>query len=530
MENKSDIPEFQVEVPANSDHGDFSCNVAMKAAKIFRKNPVAIAQDIMEGLDHPLFEKCEAVPPGFINIFISKEFYHSVLRDVLQGDEAFKSGIGQGEKVLVEFVSANPTGPLHVGHGRGAAYGDSLSRVLSAAGYEVSTEYYINDAGNQMNNLGLSIYARYMEKCGKEYPFPEDGYKGDYIYDIAQEMYDEDGGALAEQPEDEAVAKCLDKGLNDIRQDIEDDLKRFNVTFDRWFSEKSLYTENEVDACIDELREKEFVYDDEGAVWFKSMHFGDDKDRVLKKQNGDYTYFASDIAYHRNKFQRGFKSAIDVWGADHHGYVKRLVSSTKALGYDDCETEVVLIQMVSLLKGGEKVSMSTRGGQFVTLEWLQDEVGTDAARFIYMTRAQDAQFEFDIDLAKSRSNDNPVYYVQYAHARVCSIFRKLEEEGIKFELGANLDKLENEGDLELIKKINEITTIIEQSARNLEPHRITYYLQELAGMYHSYYFKNPIINREDPELTNARISISEAVRRAIRFGLELVGVNAPERM
>lgn len=526
----AEIPVYTVEVPNNPDHGDFAANAALKLAGIFRKNPLEIAEILAARLKNPLIKSVEVVRPGFINFRISGNFYQDFLSSVLVDDEPFRSSIGGDMPMQVEFVSANPTGPLHVGHGRGAAYGDSLARVLDAAGYKVQREYYINDAGNQMNNLGKSIYSRYMTIAGGEYEFPEDGYKGDYIVDIAQELFDANGDSIKNMPQEEGIEFCFKKGLADITKSIEDDLCNFRVSFDRWFSEKSLYADGDVEMCINELRERGFVYDKDDAVWFKSTEFGDDKDRVIRKQTGEYTYFASDIAYHRNKFLRGFKKVVDVWGADHHGYVKRLVSSTKALGFNDVETEVVLIQMVNLVEEGSRISMSTRAGEFITLEWLISEVGADAARFFYMSRAHDAQFDFDLALAKKKSNDNPVFYVQYAYARVCSLFRKCDEENITYKIGEGLHRLDSNEEKELLKKMYDMRGIVELSAKHLEPHRVTYYLKDLASQFHSYYYNTQIINAEDMELTNARLSLAKGLASAIRFGLDLVGVSAPERM
>lgn len=526
----AEIPEYTIETPNNPDHGDFATNIAMKAAKTFRSKPMDIAVKITERVKHPLVESSEAVMPGFINFKISNSFYQDIVKQAAQDDSFFTTDYGKGRKTMVEFVSANPTGPLHVGHGRNAAYGDSLARILRAAGYEVNTEYYINDAGNQMNNLGKSIYARYMEILGKDIVFPEDGYQGDYIKDISKELLGEKGESIASMPEDEAVALCLAKGLRVITDEIALTLKNFNVDMEIWFSEKSLYQSGEVESSLNYLMDKKFVYEKDGALWFNSTHFGDDKDRVVKRSNGEYTYFTSDIAYHKNKFDRGFMSVIDVWGADHHGYVKRLSSAIDAIGYEDRDFNVSLIQMVSLLSGGERVSMSTRAGSFITLDWLVEEVGADAARFFYAMRDYEAQFDFDIDLAKKKSSDNPVYYVQYAHARVQSLLAKADAEGIKYELCTHLDKISSKEELELIRKIYDYNSVLEQAARGRQPHRMAYYLQELAALFHAYYFNNTIINSEDSELTSVRLSLAVAVGNAVRNGLSLLGVSAPDRM
>lgn len=527
---EADLPEFSIEVPNNPDHGDFATNAAMKSAKIFRAKPMDIAARITAAIKHPLIRSAEAVMPGFINFSISNSFFQDVVKQAVASDSFFTSNYGKGRKTMVEFVSANPTGPLHVGHGRNAAYGDSLARIMRAAGFDVSTEYYINDAGNQMNNLGKSIYVRYMELMGKTMEFPEDGYRGDYIVDIAKELKEEKGDAIAAMGETEAVALCLDKGLKAITAEIDLTLKNFNVEMEVWFSEKSLYKSGEVEASLKYLTDRGFIYEQDGARWFRSTDFGDDKDRVVKRTNGDYTYFTSDIAYHKNKFDRGFMSVIDVWGADHHGYVKRLSSAIDAIGYEDRSFNVSLIQMVSLLNGGERVSMSTRAGSFITLDWLIEEVGADAARFFYAMRDYEAQFDFDLELAKKKSSDNPVYYVQYAHARVMSLLNKAKDEGVSFNVGEHLDKISSKEELEIVRKIYDYNSVIEQAARNRQPHRMAYYLQELAALFHSYYFNNTIINAEDSELTSARLSLAVAVGNAVRNGLALLGVSAPDRM
>lgn len=528
--NEAQVPLFSLEIPKNLNNGDFASNIAFLLAKILRKKPADIANDITSEMSQDLFEKIEVAGAGFINFFVKKNSFYNFLNSVLENNNAFCSDFGQGKPVQVEFVSANPTGPLHIGHGRGAAYGDSLARVLNAAGYKVQKEYYINDAGNQMNNLAKSVYSRYMNCAGKSYSFPEDGYKGDYINDISAEMYSKDNGALADLEEKEALAECLKIGKDNILNMIQNNLKDFNVEIDDWFSEKSLYDNGDMDRTIKFLKENEKVYDKDGALWFKSEEYGDDKDRVLRKQTGDFTYFASDIAYHQNKYDRGLDTVIDVWGADHHGYVKRLTSAIDAIGFNSEKFKVVLIQMVSLIRGGEKVSMSTRAGEFVTLSWLVDEVGKDAARYFYAMRSHESQFDFDIDLAKSKSSDNPVFYVQYAHARVQSLLRTADEKGVKFEIGKHLDLLELQVELDIIKKIYDQKNILELSAKYLEPHRIAYYLQDLAGMFHSYYYNNQIVLEENSELSSARLSLAVAVASTIKFCLDLLGVSAPDKM
>ncbi|MBZ4642534.1 MAG: arginyl-tRNA synthetase [Deferribacteres bacterium] len=532
VDNKELLSEltFDVEVPKDSKNGDFATNVAMKLASMLKKSPRAIAEEIKLKIGDSFFEKIEVAGPGFINFFVSKSFFYDFLLKIIENQNNLMSDIGSGKKVQVEFVSANPTGPLHIGHGRGAAYGDSLARLLSACGFDVQKEYYINDAGNQMNNLALSIYSRYLELSGVNYEFPQDGYKGEYIIDIAKDIKNRYGDSLLGMKEEEAINLCFRIGVEQILETIRKDLEDFRVTFDNWFSEKSLYQSGEVDDTLTELQNKEKVYEHDGALWFKSTEYGDDKDRVLKRGSGELTYFASDIAYHRNKIRRGFDYLINVWGADHHGYVKRLKSSVSALGFNEDMLEIKLVQMVGLVEGGEKISMSTRAGTFVELRWLLDKVGSDAARYFYIMRDINSQFEFDIDLALSKSSDNPVYYVQYAHARVCSILRNAEEKGVKFFVGKYLEKLNLEQDMALIKKLYEFKSVLETAANLREPHRIPYYLQDLAALFHNYYKNNQILNEDDIEVTSARVTLCLAVKEVIKFALNLIGVDAPERM
>jgi len=521
---------YEVDVPKDYKNGDFTTNVAMKLASLLKKPPRQIAESIKVQLVDAIFEKVEVAGPGFINFFVSKSFFHNFLLSILEDKTVLTSDMGAGKKVQVEFVSANPTGPLHIGHGRGAAYGDSLARLLKACGFDVQREYYINDAGNQMNNLALSIYSRYLELYGVSNEFPQDGYKGEYIIDIAKDIKKEYQDSLLKMPKEEAVNICFKIGVEEITNTIKKDLEDFGVTFDNWFSEKSLYLSGEVEQTLQELQERGETYEQDGALWFNSTKYGDDKDRVLRRSNGELTYFASDIAYHRNKIKRGFDNLINVWGADHHGYVKRLKSSIAALGYNEEMLEIKLVQMVSLIEGGEKISMSTRAGTFVELSWLTEKVGSDAARYFYIMRDINSQFEFDIDLAKSKTSDNPVYYIQYAHARVCSILRNAEEKNIKFEVGKYLNKLDSEQDIALIKKLYEFKSVLETAGRTREPHRIPYYLQDLAALYHNYYKNNQILIEDDIETTSARVTLSLGVKEVIKFALSLIGVGAPDKM
>ncbi|MCX8084776.1 MAG: arginine--tRNA ligase [Calditerrivibrio sp.] len=521
--------DYIVEIPKKAENGDFATNVAFVLSKKLKKNPIEIAEEIVSKLDKNSFSKVEVAKPGFINFFLSPAVYHNFLKNFLKNPYSNIEDIGKGKKAMVEFVSANPTGPLHIGHGRGSAYGDTVARLLKISGFDVFKEYYINDAGNQMNNLALSIYARYCEFFNKNFPFPDDGYKGDYIIDIAKDIAQRFNDTLLED-EDYGIKKCFEIGVKSILDGIEEDLRDFRVEFDNWFSEKSLYDNHEVEKTVDLLINKGEIYEKDNALWFRSTYYGDDKDRVIKRSTGEYTYFASDIAYHKNKYDRGFEFLVNVWGADHHGYVNRLKSGVKALGLNVENLKIQLIQMVSLIKGGERVSMSTRAGEFITLRWLVDEVGADAARYFYLMRDINSQFDFDIDLAKSKSNDNPVYYIQYAHARVNSLKRNAQEKGISIQLNETLDSLTLPTEIEIIKKIYDFKNVITMATQHLEPHRICYYLTELAGLFHNYYYNTPIVDEKDPILTNARLTLSEAVATTIRIGLDILGVSAPEKM
>ncbi len=525
-----DVPNFTVVIPDDEAHGDYATNISMQLSRYLRKNPKIIAEElskkIVEAFNNTI--SAEVAGVGFINFTISKEVFHKILSEIIDNKLFFANNYGKGKKVLIEFVSANPTGPLHIGHGRGAAYGDSLARILSVSGYKVSREYYLNDAGNQMNNLALSVYSRIEEIKGLDTIFPENGYHGDYIKEIAETVIRENSKIL-EIDKEKALEICLNKAVEVIKSIIEKDLKNFRVSFDNWFSEKSLYKSNAVEKTLKKLKDLGQTYEKDGALWLYTENKGDDKDRVLKKSSGEYTYFAPDIAYHLDKYKRGNDFLIDVWGADHHGYIKRMTCAIEALGYKAESFEASLVQMVNLIKDGKKVSMSTRSGSFIPMEWLINEVGTDAARFFYNMRSHDAQFDFDIDLAKAHSSDNPVYYVQYAHARVYSLIANAESKGHKFQRKSGLERLVDKSEINLIKDMIRLKYVIETSAIHLEPHRITYYLQELASSFHSYYYANQIIS-SDKDLTNARLTLCEAVAITIKYALDLLGVLAPERM
>jgi len=528
------MPEIVIEVPAHAEHGDFATNVAMQLAKPEKKAPRQIAEILVKDLasNTELLEKVEIAGPGFINFFIRKDLWRESLKSiVVAGDDYGKGTAGNGKKVQVEFVSANPTGPLHIGHGRGAATGDAVASILSAAGFEVIREYYINDAGNQMDTLGRSVYLRYRELLGKAIEFPENCYQGDYIKDIARDLVTKFGSRYLDAPEEESIPVFSRLGGDIILQGIKQDLEDFGVVHNTWFSEQTLFDSGKVAEAVSSMQQSGYIYENEGALWFRTTDFGDDKDRVVVRGNGVTTYFASDIAYHKEKFERGFDWVIDVWGADHHGYVPRLKGIVQGLGRSADDLKIILVQLVSLLRDGVPVAMSTRSGEFVTLKEVVDEVGRDAARYFFLMRRSDSQLDFDLELAKRQSTENPVYYVQYAHARICSIFETVTERGLvpadltKIPLG----KLESSEEMSLIKLLGQFPEVVEGSALNFEPHRITYYLQELAGLFHSFYNKHRVIG-EDPELSAARLLLLKCTAQTLKNGLTLLGVSAPERM
>jgi arginyl-tRNA synthetase len=527
------VPAINVEKPAHSEHGDFATNVAMQMAKPERKSPRAIADILVQKLAgcSDLIESLEVAGPGFINFFIKDSAWRKTLTEIDRaGSEYGRSQVGAGKKVQVEFVSANPTGPLHIGHGRGAATGDAVASLLKAAGFDVQREYYINDAGNQMNTLGLSGLLRYRQLLGEAVDFPDNCYQGDYIKDIARDAITKHADRFTKVPQEEGVAFFAKMGGDLILKGIDEDLQSFGVHLDHWFSEQSLFDDGKVESAIKEMQEKGLIYEQEGALWFRTTDFGDDKDRVVVRSNGITTYFASDIAYHRDKFSRGFDWVIDVWGADHHGYVPRLKGIVQGLGRDPEDLGIILVQLVSLLRDGVPVAMSTRSGEFVTLKEVVDEVGRDAARFFFLMRRSDSQLDFDLELAKRQSTDNPVYYVQYAHARIKSIFETARERGFEPDFSdIRLELLESADDMSLIKKLSAYPEILEAAALNFEPHRITYYLQELAGEFHSFYNKSRVIT-EEPQLTQARLFLLHCVAITLKNALTLLGISAPERM
>jgi len=528
--------EPELEIPSLAQHGDYATNAAMVLAKSLKKNPREIAEKLSEpitSLGANILDRLEIAGPGFINFFIEKEAFRRVLPMVFEQGENFgKTDVGKGRFVQVEFVSANPTGPLHVGHGRGAAVGDALARILEASGYRVHREYYINDVGKQMNILGRSLYLRYLELLGRQIEFPEDHYRGDYMKDLASDFLQEVGTKYLDIPEDEAVSVCSKYAAQKILDGIRKDLEDFRVTYDEWFSEEKLHREGMVESAIDQLRSRGFIYEQDGAVWFKSSLFGDEKDRVIIRSNGAKTYFAADIAYHWNKMQRGFDTIIDIWGADHHGYVPRIKAVVEALGFDPKKLNIILVQLVNLLRGGQPVAMSTRAGEFVTLREVMDEVGVDAARYMFLTRRSDSPLDFDLELAKAQSSENPVYYVQYAHARISSLFAVAAEREVKLDVETafkHLDRLEEPQEIQLTKILGEFPFVVKKSAECLEPHRIPYYLHELASTFHAYYNHHRILT-DDDALTQARLALAGAIHIVLKNALKLIGLSAPDKM
>jgi len=554
---------IQVTPAKDPGQGDFASNIALTLAKQAGMAPRVLADAIVARLPaQDSIDRVEVAGPGFINFFVSSATSHAVVQRILeQGDSYGASEQGQGQKVQVEFVSANPTGPLHVGHGRGAAYGATLANLLEFVGFEVQKEYYVNDAGRQMHILGTSVWLRYLELCGETIAFPSNGYQGDYVWDIAATLHRENGdsfrrsseqafaGVSADAPQGdkeehiddliesaqqllgrEAYDTVFDLALVTLVEVIRADLVAFGVEFDRWFSERSLSDEGLIEQAITRLQDNGHVYLEDGALWFRSTDFGDEKDRVVKRENGQTTYFASDIAYHMNKFDRGFDKVINIWGADHHGYIARVKASLSALGYQADDLEIQLVQFANLFENGEKISMSTRSGEFVTLRQLREDVGLDAARFFYVMRKAEQHMDFDLDLAREQSSDNPVYYLQYAHARICSVWRQCGEKGIDPALPeARLERLDNTHEQALIKQLGLFPDRVEVAAARREPHQVVNYLRELANQFHSWYNAHQFIV-DDAELRDARIALATATGQVLRNGLQLMGVSAPEKM
>ncbi|MCI5657592.1 MAG: arginine--tRNA ligase [Megasphaera elsdenii] len=527
-----DYPDVALEVPPQKEFGDFASNIAMQSARVAHKAPRIIAQAIVDGMDYPWLDHAEIAGAGFINFFLKNDVIYDTLKQILAaGDTYGHAPLRQEDTIQVEYVSANPTGPLHVGHGRGAAYGSALVNLLRAAGYNVQAEYYINDAGNQMNNLAASVNARYLELLGKPAEIPENGYHGHDIIETAQAIIDQDGDKYLDMPEAERLELFKDRAYAEKLKALKRDLAHFNVHYDNWFSERTLHPDA-IQAACKVLEERGKIYEKDGALWLKSTDYGDDKDRVVIRDNGVPTYLAADIAYHKNKYDRGFKKMINIWGADHHGYVARVKAAMAALGYDVDQLEVLLLQMVSLFRDGKPVKMSKRTGQAITLNELIEEVGTDAARYFFIMRSLDTQLDFDLDLAKSHSNENPVYYIQYAHARIYSIYRQAKEAGANLSMDwsdVKWDTLTNEYELELIKKMAAFPEEVQRAARERAPHRIAHFVHELAGMFHTFYNHCRII-QEDKDLEKARLALVTAVRITIANSLAILGVSAPEKM
>ena len=560
MELDVSLERIVLDRPKSSDHGDYACNIAMQIARELKRNPREVASQVVSRLSaDTLIKKSEIAGPGFINLFLSDSCHQGVIQEVLKAGSNFgRSSIGQGQHIQVEFVSANPTGPLHVGHGRGAAYGASIANLLEAAGYAVSREYYVNDAGRQMDILAASTWLRYLELFGHKVPFPSKGYQGDYVSMMAADIKAQDGSRYNLDSIESKVD--WEKGNDDeqiidrwielakthlgasyrvihsyvLKQQLGQcraELTAFGVDFDCWFSEQSLFDEGKIESVIRDLDQKGYLYLKEGATWFRSTEFGDEKDRVVRRDNGIYTYFASDIAYHVDKFKRGFDTVINIWGADHHGYIPRVRAALAALGVFDLESDrlrIPLIQFAVLYRDGKKLAMSTRSGEFVTLEELRDEVGRDAARFFYIYRKSDQHLDFDLDLAKAQNNENPVYYIQYAHARCASILAK-SEQNVDELTNVNVSDLTQSDEFDLMRSLVDFPLIIQSASRELSPHSVAFYLKDLAGLLHSYYNATQILSG-DERLIQSRLALVAAVKRVIQNGLSLIGVDAPERM
>jgi arginyl-tRNA synthetase len=533
LATEEQIPNVILEVPKDKAHGDYSTNMAMQLARVAKKAPRMIAEDIVNNFDKTKasIEKIEIAGPGFINFYMNNSYLTDLIPAIIKAGASYgETNVGQGQKVQVEFVSANPTGNLHLGHARGAAVGDSLCNILAKAGFDVTREYYINDAGNQIYNLAKSIEARYFQALGMDKEMPEDGYYGDDIIEIGKKLAEEHGDRYVNMDEQERLAFFREYGLKYELDKIKKDLEDFRVTFDVWYSETSLYHNGKIDEALATLREKGHIYEQDGATWFRSTTFGDDKDRVLIKQDGSYTYLTPDIAYHQDKLKRGFEKIINIWGADHHGYIPRMKAAIQALGYDPDTLEVEIIQLVSLYQNGEKVKMSKRTGKAVTMRDLMEEVGLDATRYFFAMRSSDTHLDFDMDLAVSKSNENPVYYAQYAHARVCSILRQGEEQNLSYEGELQLNYIQSEKEIELLKKLGEFPAAVSEAALKRMPHRITNYIFDLASALHSFYNAEKVLDAENKEKSRARLALMKAVQITLQNALALVGVSAPEKM
>lgn len=520
-----------IEIPRDTSHGDYSSNIAMQLTKQLRRNPREIAGKIVENMDleKGIVSKVEIAGPGFINMFVSKTSMTEIIGEVLKEQENYgRSNYGQGIKYNVEFVSANPTGDLHLGHAKGAAVGDCICRILDAAGYDVTREYYINDAGNQINNLAASLFARYLQALGKEATLPEDGYHGKDIIDIANLVVEEYGDRFIDANYEDVRQTFRDIGVKHELQKIKDILEEYRVHFDVWSSETKLYEDNRIEPALEKLKEKGYTYEQDGALWLRSTAFGDDKDRVLIKGDGSYTYLTPDIAYHLNKFDRGYDYLVDILGADHHGYIARMKAAMQALGYNADQLEIDIMQMVRMVQNGQEVKMSKRTGNAVTIKDLIEEIGVDATRYFFVCKAASSRFDFDLDLAKSQSNDNPVFYAQYAHARMCSIMRQAEKLGIS--MADHYDLLVADKEIELVKHINEFRNEVIECAKSRAPHKIANYIQRLAQLFHSFYGECKVIDGQNEELSAQRLALVEATRITLKNALNLIGVEAPLKM
>lgn len=526
-----EIPNIKIEIPKDSKNGDYSTNIAMVLTKIAKRNPREIAQAIVDHFDQDAahVKSIDIAGPGFINFYLDASYLNDTIDDVLRKDEQFgRVETPKNTKILIEYVSANPTGDLHIGHARNAAVGDTLSNILDAAGYDVTREYYINDAGNQITNLALSIEARYLQSLGQDAEMPKDGYYGQDIKDIGQDLA-QTRSDLQTLSDEERLKTFRQLGVEYEMKKLKQDLSDFNTHFDTWFSETSLYENHEIKAVLDKMTALGYTYEEDGATWLRTTDFKDDKDRVLIKKDGTYTYFLPDIAYHYDKIQRGNDQLINLFGADHHGYINRLKASLETFGVDSQRLEIQIMQMVRLMQNGEEVKMSKRTGNAITLREIMDEVGVDAARYFLTMRSPDTHFDFDMELAKTQSQDNPVYYAQYAHARICSILRQAKEQGYQVQQGANYRLITNDKAIELLKKIAEFEPMIESAAEARAPHRVTNYIQDLAAHFHKFYNAEKVLT-EDQEKTKAHLALVEAVRITLRNALRLVGVTAPESM
>ena len=528
--NESDkLPEILLEVPPKKEFGDFATNFAMQSAKIFHANPRKIAEEIKKRIDLDQVEKIEIAGAGFMNFYLKPTIIYDHFKEIFKAGDQYGQLPNKGnETIQVEYVSANPTGLLHVGHGRGAAAGSAIVNIMRAAGYNVAAEYYINDAGNQMNNLTKSVNARYLEHFNQPVEFPEDGYHGADIIDTVDRIIEVHGDKFLNLPEDERMKILGDLAYADKLAELKKDLANFNVEIESWFSERTLHPDKINDA-IKILRDKGAIYEQDGALWLKSTDYGDDKDRVVVRENGEPTYLAADIAYHKDKYDRGFGELINIWGADHHGYVCRVKAAMSALGYDADKLKILFLQMVALYRGGELVKMSKRSGNAITLRELMEEVGTDAARFFFLMRSMESQLDFDLDLAKKKSSDNPVYYVQYAHARICSIFRQTAEMNIKMEEDPDFNLLIHSSEIDLINKIADYEEEIEKAAKDYAPQKITRYAHDLAALFHAFYRDCRIIGVEN-KIASARLALIKVTAHVIKHSLNLLGVSAPEAM